>query len=94
MAWDRLAWGVRFTSSLEERPLLLGEAWHDEARLRGKAFPGELTRALVFQTRALARAWCQAEQAKYVGRQDCCATWRFRPVRVRERVSEVRGRRR
>lgn len=34
----------------------------------------------------LPRKFCNAQHAKYAGRDDCCAKWRFKPVRVRETV--------
>jgi hypothetical protein len=48
-------------------------------------------RTLLFCTRAQARVWCRAKQAKFV---DCppehvCRQWRFRPVRVRETVQVI-----
>ncbi len=87
--WDELRWGVAFTGAQRQSPsALLGEAWH--ASTRPSAFDGEMPRALMFKTRAQARAWCRAKRASYAGRQDSCARWRFRPVLVRERIQVVR----
>ena len=81
--WDRRLWGVEWRSG-EDR-LLIGGGWGGQMTDR-PAYPGEPTRPLLFTTRAVARRWCATEQAKYTGRTDTCATWRFRPVRVRETV--------
>jgi len=83
--WNRVLWGVMFTSGREDAPLLLGQAWNDPQPQ--SLYPGEPTRTLVFTTRKDARAWCRARREKYRERTDCCALWRFTPVRVRERVS-------
>lgn len=84
--WDRLLWGIQMQGSdARDRPMLLGEAWTDLEARPGPGF-GEPSRALLFTTRALARKFCNAQHAKYAGRDDCCAKWRFKPVRVRETV--------
>lgn len=80
--WDRKQWGV-VLSSPRSRPILLGALW---AITRGPFYPGESTRPLLFNTREAARTWCRNKQAEYVGRNDVCPDWRFRAVRVRERV--------
>ena len=82
--WQRLLWGVVFSGDTRDRPMLLGTGWNgpDPA-----AYPGEPTRALLFMSRSAARAWCATKQASYAGRTDCCATWRFRPMRVRETIA-------
>lgn len=85
MAWDRKLWGVMFTGALKaDQPMLLGDAWHQS---RGwPKTPDIPSRAMLFMTRAQARQWCSEQHAMNKGRQDCCAKWRFRPVRVRETV--------
>jgi len=88
MRWDRALWGVLFYGSRPgEAPLLLGCGWE---RTWLPRYAQEPPRALTFTTRAAARHWCRQQHAKYVGRPDCCAQWRFRPVRVRE-VIQVQG---
>lgn len=85
MKWRKELWGVMFRGSLPtDRPMLLGSAWHEVARL--SRYFGEPPRALVFQTREDARAWCRDQHRKNAGRNDCCAEWRFTPVRVVEIV--------
>ncbi len=66
--------------------MLLGSLWHEQVLFRGKFYAGEPARALLFQTRETARIWCQEEASKFLDRNDCCAKWRFRPVRVTETV--------
>ena len=87
--WDRLLWGVMFTGASKSKPFLLGDLWDDTDRMV-KAHEGCPTRTLLFQTRAQARAWCDAQHAKYLHHYDFCRKWRFRPVRVRERVEVLR----
>jgi hypothetical protein len=93
MSWDRVLWGVRFvdTSQLIARPgrregMLLGQGWDN---VRPGTYEGEPTRALLFTTRKLARAWCQRKQTFYRTYPDghVCRSWRFQPVRARERVT-------
>jgi len=88
MNWNRKRWGVEFSSPLS-KPCLIGSLWNDELTHLGKYYDGEPPRALLFTNRKLARDWCKAEQAKYAHRNDVCADWRFRPVRVRETVRKV-----
>ena len=80
--WDRLLWGVRFTSP-RGPPLLLGEAWN---KIQPKGYAGEPLRVLVFKTRRQAEQWCQKK------RKECsrCRGWRLQVVRVRETVRIVR----
>lgn len=80
--WNRKLWGVQFTTGRDEG-ILIGSLWLLGERSH---YPDEPTRALVFQTRRGARAYCKEERAKYEGRQDSCKSWRFRPVRVIETV--------
>lgn len=88
---SRLAWGVLFTGAQKDaRPMLLGEGWHETAKNRPEAFAGETRRTLLFKTRAQARGWCFGQYKRYEGRTDCCASWRFRPVKVRETVTPCR----
>ena len=80
--WDQQLWGVSFTSS-GSKHVILGTAWH---AIFDPRYEGEPSRPLLFLTRRTARAWCEAQHAKYAGREDCCADWRFRPIRVRMTV--------
>lgn len=83
--WCKELWGVQFTGSIKDnKPMLLGTAWHESGRFA--QYAGQPTRALLFQTREDARAWCQDQRRKNEGRNDCCAQWRFKPVRVVEIV--------
>lgn len=86
MSWNRRLWGVEFSGDRKlTRPHLIGTTWAG----RGGNYPEEPTRALLFNTRAQARAWCQAENAWCAARSDCCVVWRFRPVRVVEIVKKA-----
>lgn len=92
MPWNRKLWGISFVGSLKEKPRLLGAAWDEGARASPAHYFGEPTRALLFTTRAQARAWCDVQHARYLTYYDkdhICRQWRFRPVRVRERVTAV-----
>jgi len=86
--WDRKLWGVRFTSPVGDKDLI-GESWN--ALRRSQDYEGQPAHALLFTTRAAARNWCREKQAGYATRPlwDTCRAWRFRPVRVRERVEVV-----
>jgi hypothetical protein len=84
-SWDRKLWGVKM-STKGQSPILIGEAWDE---IRPMQYEGQPFRALLFTTRRRARAWCKAEQAKYAKRENCCADWRFVPVRVREPVTPI-----
>jgi hypothetical protein len=75
-------------AAMEKREREAIAAWLDSARLVSY-YQGEPTRALLFTTRTEARSFCDVQHAKYIGRTDCCARWRFRPVRVRETVKVV-----
>ena len=87
--WDRLLWGVEFSSgSRMSAPMLIGRLWATEWA-SSTPYPGEPTRALLFTTRELARKWCAETMSKWRdGRQhdDCVSRWRVRAVRVRETV--------
>ena len=86
--WDRALWGVHFTgANKNESPMLIGDLWATD--LGGSTYPGEPTRALLFCTRAQARAWCAETLLQWRnGRQrdDSVARWMVKPVRVRETV--------
>lgn len=81
-AWDRTLWGVAL-----DKVGPLGTGWESSVPL-GRRYPGEPGRALLFATRALARAWCQNKHAFYATYPDghTCRAWHFRVVRVRERL--------
>ena len=88
MIWDRLLWGVHFITGKGARPLLIGTGWmHPRPEIQ---YNGQPTRPILFTTREQARAWCREERARYAHRNDCCADWRFVPVRVS--VSGIGGR--
>ena len=89
MAWNRLLWGVEFAGGRER--FLIGTAWMNPPPR--SAYKGEPTRPILFMTRKQAREWCRKKQADYVRRVDSLAKWRFRPVRVREKVGKVKGER-
>lgn len=86
--WHRLLWGVAFESVAGDHDaMLIGSLWADD--LKSIRYEGEPTRALLFCTRAQARAWCAKKMAGWrEGRtaSDPVMTWRVRPVRVRETV--------
>jgi len=82
--WHRKLWAVEFSSPIDKPPFLIGTDW--EVMSRPVRYPGEPTMALLFQTRKLARAWCKARMESYEDLR-----WRFRPVRVIERVDVVKG---
>lgn len=82
--WDRSLWGVRFTS--KERSFLLGRSWYRASNEANKGYPGEPTRALLFTTRTHARRFCAEQRASSKETGGVCASWRFKPVRVREVV--------
>ena len=84
--WNRLLWGVLFSGLRGEEQILIGGTWAMD--LGGNPYPGEPTRALLFQTRKQARAWCAEKRREWstLQRDDCVARWRVRPVRVRETV--------
>jgi len=86
MIWDHLRWGIEFRS-LDGKPELIGSLWLNHTP---RPYDGEPRRALLFTTRAKARAYCAENHARYAGRPDCCGQWRFRPVRVRETVRVVK----
>ena len=85
--WNRTFWGVKFTSSLDDSPILLGSIWRVE---KYSPFPDEPTRPMLFRTRAAARKWCKEQMDKNSKRTDHLADWKFRPVKVREQVYAVK----
>jgi len=87
MSWDRKLWGVQLVGVMRERPILIGQIWHD-LHHRG-LHKDEPTRALLFVSRSAARAWCKAKMDSYKDRPEYELTrkWRFRAVRVREKVT-------
>lgn len=92
-SWHRLLWGIEHYSVApsDERVMLLGAGWMKETRISRPAYYGEPLRALLFTTRAAARAWCAAENARYRAYPEghICRDWRVRVVRVVERVEKV-----
>jgi hypothetical protein len=91
LTWNRVLWGVTFSSPRTKQPMMLGQIWRNDSHVR-IYYDGEPSRALLFKTRSTARAWCREQHQKYAGRDDVCAEWRFRPIRVREAVVPVRKR--
>ena len=91
--WCKHLWGVLMHGTIPgDRPILLGALWHDDTRHFEKSYPGEPTRALLFQSRREARQWCADTHAKWrSGRQRdaIVARWRVVPVRVCETVDVV-----
>jgi hypothetical protein len=83
--WDRLLWGVVFTShKKDDDPVLIGQRWaHDLGHV---PYLGEPSRPLLFDTRQSCRDWCAKTMLTWSGRdtQDIIAQWSVRPVRVRE----------
>ncbi len=88
--WNRLLWAIEISGiDRDDKPILIGRAWDHRNGAADRPLD-ELARALLFTTRAAAHAWCAAQRARRAGRLDCCADWRFRPVRVRETVRRTR----
>lgn len=91
--WEKLRWGVLWTTRRDPRGALVGQLW-DRAiaeALGTSPVLGPLPpRKLLFLSREQARAWCQREMARR-DRSTLVAGWRYRPVRVRERVTVVRA---
>jgi hypothetical protein len=84
--WDRLPWGVVFTSQglvPPDPPMLLGTAWDSRQRSVPSTEP---TRPLLFRTRAQCREWCREQNAKW-REHPSLDTWSVRPTQVRELVS-------
>ncbi len=89
MNWRRKLWGVEFRGSIkDDKPMLLGSLWH-QLECNRDHYYGEPTRALVFSTREAARAWCRDQMRRYHGSNNVCAAWKFRPVRVLEKVQTI-----
>ena len=88
MQWRKTLWAIEFRGSMKnDPPMMLGQMWHELGRF--VKYAGEPTRALLFQTREDARAYCAQQRAKNKDRTDCCKEWRFRPVRVVETVKPI-----
>jgi hypothetical protein len=81
MSWNRNLWGVEM-STARDSPILLGQAWHTQNH--PAFYAGEPTRALLFDTRKQARAWCVQKLSGWIGKG-----WRLTPVRVIETVRKV-----
>ena len=79
--WKRRLWGVEFSGTL------IGSLWIEPAP--PSAYAGEPTRALLFTTRAEARAWVAPENAKQAARGDWWGAKRYRVVRVVETVRQA-----
>lgn len=86
MSWDRRLWGVTLTSRTAA-PTIIGATWDSS---RPEQYAGEPPRALVSRTLLDARAWCQSKHDFYAKYPDghVCREWRFRPIRVRERITK------
>ena len=84
--WDRMLWGVHFTgANKDDSPMLIGDLWATD--LGHSTYPGEPTRALLFCTRAQARAWCVETLLKWRNGRQCDSSvrrWMVKPVCVRE----------
>ena len=82
--WDRRLWGVT-----RDKNGPLGTGWHHREI---EFYDGEPCRPLLFTSRAAARCWCAQKHASYADRPvgDICRAWRFRAVRVRERITVTR----
>jgi hypothetical protein len=78
-AWNRKLWGIVVTTPTS-RPMLIGDAWHS---VRASYYTGEPYRLLLFLSRQQAFDWCRDKRPK------CDSTWRFKAVRVIERVEVV-----
>ena len=91
--WNRALWGVRFTGADKTKsPMLIGSSWATD--LGGTQYLGEPTRALLFRTRAQARAWCRQTLSDWRNGRHCDDSvryWRVMPVRVREIVQQERN---
>ena len=86
MAWNRLFWGVVLIDSKNSHLFLIGTVWMNPPPK--SQYEGEPTRPILFTSRQLAPHLCKNKQAEYVGRTDFVAKWRFRTVRVREKVTK------
>ena len=86
--WDRKLWGVEFFTPRFREPLLLGSMWDDVVRERKDVYAGEPTRALLFQTRRDARAWCRKQLAEWA-KNESTRDWKVTAVRVRETVALI-----
>lgn len=78
----RQLWGIQLKTLKNDRPIgPLFDSWHD---VRQPFYEGEPTRPLLFVSRRLAREWCKQRRARYADREDDCAQWYFKPIRVKE----------
>ena len=86
--WDLLLWGVELTTQRGIDPILIGRGWDRPLKAY---YLNEPLRALLFTQFKPASAWCKAMNDRHRSqpRTDRCYSWRFRPVRVRERVEKV-----
>ncbi len=85
MEWNRLLWGVKFSSGMKsDEPMLISTAWM--IPMPKSPYDGAPSRPILFTTRAQARAWCKSRMETYKHRSGCCTKWKFQPVRVREIV--------
>lgn len=69
-----------------DKPLLLSESWCS-ARRALPTLPSVPTRALLFCTRAQARAWCAGTMEGWQQGDSIVRRWRVKPVRVIEKVA-------
>ena len=91
MSWNRKLWGVELRG-LEAKPLPLGLGWGSDPEIaRRIPYAGEPSRLWLWTTREPAVEWARKERAKYAGRSDVCASWRFMVVRVLETVKRVKN---
>ena len=88
MSWDRKLWAVELHSP-RSKPQLLGLLWCGLSERT--YYDGEPNRLWLWTTRKPATEWARKERAKYAGRSDVCASWRFVVVRVRETVRRVKS---
>lgn len=84
--WSKLRWGVLFSPGPGKEPTLLGDGSVYPYRAR---YIGEPVFPLLFRTREQVRQWCRRKGAEY--QRDYGAEWSWRPVRVRETVTAVKG---
>ena len=84
--WDNLRWAVDFCGVNGRH--MIGSTW---TGIEASAHDDEPTRALLFCSRAKARAWVAAENAELKARNDWWGREHsYRVVRVRETVRRVK----